>query len=139
MPFFHACFSDFSIFFQEYDYCLLKRTYGPIHHKNNMAKSLGDYNIEQSSSSDFKNIKWTKKNPLDEKPKNPKKTKKISPTNTIVKQNKTANPPVKKIYKIKNDSVDDNLNNNTSILDKKSQIASASNCKIMPSFKRPAR
>ncbi|MEX0861475.1 hypothetical protein [Nitrosopumilus sp.] len=102
-----------------------------------MAKSLGDYNIEQSSSSDFKNIKWTKKSTLDKKPKNTKKTKKISPTNIIAKQNQSTNS-VKKIYKIKNDSTDD-LNNNPSLLDKKSQLASASNCNIMPSFKRPAR
>ena len=27
-----------------------------------MGKSLGDYNIEQSSSYDIKNIKWTQKN-----------------------------------------------------------------------------
>lgn len=103
-----------------------------------MVKSLGDYNIEQSSSSDFKNIKWTKKNPLDKKPKNAKKTKKISPTNIITKQNQNTSPSIKKIYKIKNDFTDD-LNINQPVLDKKSQIASASNCKIMPSFKRPAR
>ena len=30
-----------------------------------MYKSLMDYNIEQSSSADIKNIKWTQKNPKD--------------------------------------------------------------------------
>ena len=30
-----------------------------------MLKSLMDYNIEQSSSADIKNIKWTHKNPKD--------------------------------------------------------------------------
>lgn len=103
-----------------------------------MAKSLGDYNIEQSSSSDFKNIKWSKKSPSDKKPKNVKKTKKISPTNMITKQNQHPSAHVKKIYKIKNVSTDD-LTIHQPILDKKSQISSASNCKIMPSFKRPAR
>lgn len=103
-----------------------------------MVKSLGDYNIEQSSSSDLKNIKWTKKNPLDKKPKNAKKTKKIPSTNIVKKQNQSVAPIVKKIYKIKNDSTND-LNDNQSILDNKSQIASASNCKIMPSFKRRGR
>jgi len=103
-----------------------------------MAKSLGDYNIEQSSSSDFKNIKWSKKSTSDKKPKNVKKTKKISPTNMITKQNQNPSPHIKKIYKIKNVPTDD-LTINQPVLDKKSQIASASNCKIMPSFKRPAR
>ncbi len=103
-----------------------------------MVKSLGDYNIEQSSSSDFKNIKWTKKSSLDKKPKNSKKTKKISPINIITKQNQNTSIPIKKIYKIKNISTDD-LTINKPVLDKKSQISSASNCKIMPSFKRPAR
>ena len=42
-----------------------------------MGKSLGDYNIEQSSSHDIKNIKWTQKNPTDtEKLKKKKMTKK---------------------------------------------------------------
>jgi hypothetical protein len=35
-----------------------------------MGKSLGDYNIEKSSSYNVNNIKWSQKNPLDaEKPK----------------------------------------------------------------------
>jgi len=104
-----------------------------------MVKSLGDYNIEQSSSSDFKNIKWTKKNPSEVKPKNSKKTNKIPSTNIVLKSIKNVKPSVKKIYKIKNDSVTDPLKNNVSNLDKIPQISSASNCKIMPSFKRPAR
>ena len=41
-----------------------------------------DYNIEQSSSSDIINIKWTQKNPSEPK-KQKKKRNKISPTNTI--------------------------------------------------------
>ena len=46
-----------------------------------MGKSLMDYNIEQSSSADIKNIKWTQKNPTDpDKPKK-KKKKQTSPTN----------------------------------------------------------
>ena len=32
-----------------------------------MGSSLGDYNIEQSSSFDLKNIKWTQKNLSDAK------------------------------------------------------------------------
>ena len=30
-----------------------------------MVKSLGDYNIEKSSSTDTKNIQWSRKNPTD--------------------------------------------------------------------------
>ncbi len=34
-----------------------------------MVKSLGDYNIEQSSSTDVNNIKWSKKIQTESKPK----------------------------------------------------------------------
>ena len=39
-----------------------------------MGKSLGDYNIEKSSSSDVKNIKWTQKNPIGAEEPKKKKT-----------------------------------------------------------------
>ncbi len=41
-----------------------------------MAKSLGEYVIEKSSSTDIQNITWTQKNPKDaEKPKKKKSDK----------------------------------------------------------------
>ena len=41
-----------------------------------MGKSLGDYNIEKSSSSDINNIKWSQKKPSNtEKSKNKKFSK----------------------------------------------------------------
>jgi len=52
-------------------------------------KSLGDYNIEQSSSSDIKNIKRSKKNPKDaeiKKKKTDKKFQKSSADNCNIKQ-----------------------------------------------------
>ncbi len=41
-----------------------------------MAKSLGEYVIEKSSSADIQNITWTKKNPKDTKSKKKKPNKK---------------------------------------------------------------
>ena len=68
-----------------------------------MAKSLGDYNIEKSSSSDLKNIKWIQKNPVDmDKLKSKKKTTRTtSPFNVIYTQEtEKVQPPVKKVFKI---------------------------------------
>ena len=50
-----------------------------------MGKSLKDFNIEQYSSSDPKNIKWTQKNNVAaKKPKSKKKpVKNVSPSNII--------------------------------------------------------
>ncbi len=47
-----------------------------------MLKSLMDYNIEQSSSADIKNIKWTHKNPKDTK-----KSKKKLKSNLLKQKN----------------------------------------------------
>ena len=102
-----------------------------------MAKSLGDYNKEKSSSANFKNITWTQKNPTDiEKPRN-KNKKKISPLNILPSQNIETSKTLEKIYKIKKTSNEEK--SKKEILDKKSQKSSVDNCKIKPSFKRPAR
>ena len=76
-----------------------------------MGKSLGDYNIEQSSSYDIKNIKWTQKKSINtEKSKNNKKTKKsISPTNTIyfpkIKKSSLDVKPISRVVIIKKQKI----------------------------------
>ena len=106
-----------------------------------MGKSLGDYNIEKSSSSDLKNIKWSQKNPTDtEKPKKKKtgKTSKISATNIIyTDETKKVTPIVDKIFKVEVDS--DTEKPKKKNADKRFQNSSASNCKIKQGFIRPAR
>jgi|APSaa5957512535_1039671.scaffolds.fasta_scaffold140898_2 hypothetical protein len=103
-----------------------------------MAKSLGDYNIEQSSSSDINNIQWTKKDPSENKPKLRKK-KAIPSTNIIPNQKikEENSSSVEKIFKI-----EENINSEKSKnkkTDKKFQKSSASHCNIEPSFKRRGR
>ncbi len=96
-------------------------------------KSLGDYNIEQSSSADIKNIKWSQKNPKDAEIKKKKRTRKISPLNIIYTQK--TKPSVEKVFRLKED-IKKTKKKNT---DKKSQKSSADNCKIKQGFKRPGR
>lgn len=106
-----------------------------------MGKSLGDYNIEQSSSYNIKNIKWTQKNSIDtEKLKNKKKIKKkISPTNIIytptIKKPKLQVEQISKVVVIYNK----NSKNKKKTTEKTIQNSSASNCKIKQGFKRPGR
>ena len=102
-----------------------------------MVKSLGDYNKEKSSSSNINNITWTQKKPTDtEKPRN-KNKKKILPTNIIYSKNNKPIKAVKKIYKIEKISSDEKTKNDIS--DRMFKKSSMDNCKIKPSFKRPAR
>ena len=102
-----------------------------------MVKSLGDYNKEKSSSSDINNITWTKKNPANtEKPRS-KNKKKISPTNIIYSKNNSPSKVIKKIYKIEEIPSEEKTKNNIS--DRMFEKSSLDNCKIKPSFKRPAR
>lgn len=103
-----------------------------------MAKSLGDFRINRSSSSDTNNIKWTQKNPFDAeklKTKNPnKKTRNSSPTNIIYSDE--IKPSIEKVFKI-DESEDDK--SKKEILDKRFEKSSATNCNIQQGFKRPAR
>jgi len=102
-----------------------------------MVKSLGDYNIEQSSSTDVNNIKWSKKIQIEHKPKI-KKKKTISPTNIIPNpQIKETSTTIEKIFKVKENTNSEKSKNKKT--NKKFQKSSASNCKIEPSFTRPAR
>ena len=105
-----------------------------------MAKSLGEYVIEKSASSDIRNIKWTHKNPKDiEKSKKKISAKKFpntSASNIIYAQKtKKVSPPIAKVFKI--EVVDTEKSKKK--IDKKYKNSSASNCNIKPEFKRPAR
>ncbi|MBC8516469.1 MAG: hypothetical protein ISR81_02980 [Nitrosopumilus sp.] len=105
-----------------------------------MVKSLGDYNKEKSSSYDTKNIKWSKKNPLDlDKSKKKKSTKKkISPLNIIPRsKNEKTVEKEERIFKVEEDSDEDKSKNQ--ILNRKFEKSSVSNSKIEPGFKRKAR
>ena len=106
-----------------------------------MGKSLGDYRIETSSSSDLKNIHWSKKNTFDVNDPKKKKTGKksnISSTNILhTSKPKKDQPVIEKVFKIEDvDNTDKSKNKNA---DKKFQNSSASNCNIKQGFKRPAR
>ena len=72
-----------------------------------MRKTLGDYNIEKSSSSDVNNINWSQKKLNDDKkPKKKKIAKKSqipSGTNIIYKTNDDEETISKKIIKITNE------------------------------------
>ena len=106
-----------------------------------MAKSLGEYVIEKSSSTDIQNITWTHKNTKDttksKKKKSDKKYKSTSASNIIYAQKtKKVSPPAAKVFKIE---VVDTEKSKKKKSDKKYQNSSASKCKIKPEFKRPAR
>ena len=111
-----------------------------------MLKSLGDYRIENSSSSDINNIKWTHKNPSNtDKSKNKKKKTdkryQNSSASNIIHTHKTkrVKPPVAKIFKVEKVSNTDKSKNKKKKADKRYQNSSASNCNIKQGFKRPAR
>ena len=72
-----------------------------------MRKTLGDYNIEKSSSSDLNNISWSqKKLNEDKKPRKKKIVKEgqmPSGTNIIYKKIQDIEIPTKKLFKIDNE------------------------------------
>lgn len=104
-----------------------------------MAKSLGDFRIKKSSSSDTNNIQWTQKNPFDAEKlktkKSNKKTRNSSPTNIIYSDE--IKPSPEKVFKI--EDVTDGDKTKKKNPDKRFQNSSASNCIIEQGFKRPAR
>jgi len=105
-----------------------------------MTKSLGDYNIERSSSSDVRNITWTKKTSMDTdklKKKNPNKTSQKIPATNIIFTEASIKIPAKKVFKI--EEVMDNSTSKKKRLDRKFENSSASNCNIKQGFKRPSR
>jgi len=106
-----------------------------------MAKSLGEYVIEKSSSSDIQNITWTQKNPKDttkSKKKKPNKKYQNSSASNIIYTQKTkkTSSPVEKVFKIEVVDIEKSKKKKPN---KKYQNSSASKCKIKPEFKRPGR
>jgi len=102
-----------------------------------MVKSLGDYNKEKSSSSDLKNIQWSKKNLQNlDKPKS-KNKKKISPTNILPAKNKIIEESTEKVFKIEINTDEGKSKNKQ--YNKKFSESDASNCKIERGFRRPGR
>ena len=105
-----------------------------------MAKSLGDYNIERSSSSDVGNITWTQKTSIDDdkpKKKNPNKISQNIPATNIIFTETPVKSPAKKIFII--EEVMDTSTSKMKHLDRKFENSSASNCNIKQGFKRPSR
>ena len=98
-----------------------------------MVKSLGEFNISQSSSADIHNITWSQRNPRDMDIPKKRKTRKISPTN-IIYTTKIKIKQAVKIFKIKEN--DKPKKKNTY---EKFQNASATICKIEQGFKRKGR
>jgi len=102
-----------------------------------MVKSLGDYNKEKSSSSDLKNIQWSKKNIQNlDKPKS-KNKKKLPSTNNLPPKNKIIKEQAEKIFKIETGKGEGKSKNKKE--NKKFREASATNCKIEMGFRRPGR
>ncbi|QLH06740.1 hypothetical protein [Nitrosopumilus ureiphilus] len=110
-----------------------------------MNKSLGDYNIEKSSSRNIRNIVWTMKNPVNaEKSKNKrinsdKKFQNSSFTNIIYDYKPKIKSHAEKIFKIEKIHFAEKSKNKRINSDKKFQNSSASNCNIKQGFKRPGR
>ncbi|MDH3312774.1 MAG: hypothetical protein OEM28_06465 [Nitrosopumilus sp.] len=110
-----------------------------------MNKSLGDYNIEKSSSHNIRNIVWTMKNRVDaKKSKNKKidsdkKFQNLSFTNIIYDYKPKVKSHFKKVFKIKKVINTEKSKNKKIDSDKKFQNSSASNCNIKQGFKRPGR
>ena len=71
-----------------------------------MVKSLGEFNISQSSSADIHNITWSQRNPRDTDIPKKRKTRKISPTN-IIYTTKIKIKQAVKIFKIKENNTFD--------------------------------
>jgi len=107
-----------------------------------MGKSLGEYNIEKSSSSDLANIKWTQKHRADsDKPKTKrKKARNTSPFNIIYPQDdQEAKLPSENVFKIAKTTIAGKSKDVMKGQGRKFQNSSASNCKIKQGFTRPAR
>ncbi len=98
-----------------------------------MVKSLGEFNISQSSSADIHNITWSQRNPRDIDITKKRKTRKISPTNIIY----TSEIKIKEAAKIF--TVKENDKPKKKNVGEKFQNASATICKIEQGFSRKGR
>ena len=105
-----------------------------------MNKSLGDYNIERSSSSDVGKITWTQKTSMDSdkpKKKNRNKTSQNIPATNIIFTEAPVKVPAKKVFIF--EEVTDTTTSKKKHLDRKFENSSASNCNIKQGFQRPSR
>lgn len=106
-----------------------------------MRKTLGDYNIEKSSSADVNNINWSQKKINDDKkPKKKKIVKKTqipSGTNIIYKNDNEKITSSKKIIKINNEQ---NSEKSKEITGKRFENKASSLGQVKErSYKRPGR
>ena len=102
-----------------------------------MGKSLGDYNVEKSSSADITNIKWTQKRRADPDRPRKKKARNTSPFNIIYRSDSKENKPAAEgVFII---ACAGKSKGETKGRGKKFQNSSASICKIKQGFIRPAR
>ena len=106
-----------------------------------MRKTLGDYNIEKSSSTDVNNINWSQKKLNDDK--KPKKKKIVkesqipSGTNIVYKKNEDKDIPTKKLFKIDNEQKGEK--SKEEIGKRHENVASSLGQVKEKSYKRPAR
>ena len=102
-----------------------------------MGNSLGDYNIEQSSSFNLKNIKWTQKNLSDTK--KPKPSLKTTPLNTVpIHKTPKDETSSNKVFVVESLVTDKQKNKKTTVK-KRFQNSSTTISKIEQGFKRPGR
>lgn len=106
-----------------------------------MRKTLGDYNIEKSSSADVNNINWSQKKLNDDKKPRKKKIVKEgqipSGTNIIYKKNDDKDAPTKKLFKIDNEQKGEK--SKEGIGKRHENVASSLGQVKEKSYKRPAR
>ena len=106
-----------------------------------MRKTLGDYNIEKSSSADLNNISWSQKKLNDDKKPRKKKIIKESQiplgTNIIYKKNEDKEIPTKKLFKIDNEQKGEK--SKEEIGKRHENVASSLGQVKEKSYKRPAR
>ena len=109
--------------------------------QENMRKTLGDYNIEKSSSSDLNNISWSQKKQKEKSKPKKKKDVKIgqipSGVNIIYKKDNEEKIITKKIFKIKNEQ---NSEKSKEKIGKRYENTDSSLGQVKErSYKRPAR
>ena len=104
-----------------------------------MGKSLGDYNIEKSSSFNLKNIKWTQKNTSNTKKLKPnQKTTSFSFDRVLMKESLTNEDLSGKLFQIRS-QVNHKQRHRKSLINKRFQNSSVKKCNIEQGFKRPGR
>ena len=106
-----------------------------------MRKTLGDYNIEKSSSTNVNNISWSQKKQKNEdrprKEKNIKTNLTVSGTNIIYKKDEGQETITKKIFKIENE---ENSEKSKEKIGKRHENTSSTLGQVKEkSYKRPAR